>query len=112
MDMTSNQSTQVNLRYQGQFAWGDLQMRWYGQDVRHKMDMGPDRFDYGTGMPMVTTAKTNGGAVQSNVLLSDADTLRSGLEYQTYTLMTGGPRSAEPWAPTLFGMWILANATK
>ncbi len=102
MDMTSNQSTQVNLRYQGQFAWGDLQMRWYGQDVRHKMDMGPDRFDYGTGMPMVTTAKTNGGAVQSNVLLSDADTLRSGLEYQTYTLHDWWPPVGGTMGPNAF----------
>jgi iron complex outermembrane receptor protein len=70
MDMTGNDSTQVNLRYTGKFGLGQLQARYFDQDTEHFMNMGPDRFSYGTlGMPMNTTAKTRGGGAAGRLAL-------------------------------------------
>jgi iron complex outermembrane receptor protein len=35
MDMTGNDSHQFNLRYQGQYSWGQLQARAYHEKTRH-----------------------------------------------------------------------------
>ena len=86
MDMTDNRNTLVNLRYIGQYAWGELKARVFNQNTWHRMDMGPDRFDYGFGMPMVSRADTRGAEIQGSVALSARDTLRLGIGYQTYDL--------------------------
>lgn len=86
MDMTANRNTMVNLRYTGQFQWGELEARVYNQDTRHEMDMGPDRFYYGFGMPMNSKAKTRGAQIKGAIELSERDILRVGSEYQTYDL--------------------------
>jgi iron complex outermembrane receptor protein len=86
MDMTINRNTLYNLRYTGQYQWGDAEARVYYQDTKHKMDMGPDRYFYGTGMPMDTKGKTSGAQVQGNIVLSERDILRVGAEYQYYKL--------------------------
>jgi iron complex outermembrane receptor protein len=49
MDMTGNDNWQATLRHTGAFAWGDLEGRLSYQDTQHEMDMGPDRYSYGTG---------------------------------------------------------------
>ena len=97
MDMTGNESTQLNLRYTGQQAWGQLKMRAYDQRVRHAMDMGPDRYSYGTGMPMDTKTRTSGGALQADIALAAEDTLRVGVEAQAYYLY-------DWWSPVGTGM--------
>ncbi|MEX8517412.1 MAG: TonB-dependent receptor [Leptothrix sp. (in: b-proteobacteria)] len=97
MDMTGNDSTQLNLRYSGQYGWGELTARAFQQHVRHLMDMGPDRATYGTGMPMDTKTHTQGGALQGNVELSPEQTLRLGTEGQWYTLY-------DWWSPVGTGM--------
>lgn len=104
MDMTSNQSTQFNLRYRGQLDWGDLQLRGFNHHVRHTMDMGKDRYDYGTGMPMNTNATTRGAAIQANWLTSERDTVRLGAEAQQYTLYDWWPPVGDSgaMAPNIF----------
>jgi iron complex outermembrane recepter protein len=91
MDMTDNRGTQVNLRYTGQFDWGQLKARAWQQKVDHAMDMGPDRFFYGFGMPMLTEATTRGVMAQADVNLGQTDTLRLGAERQTYVLFDWWP---------------------
>lgn len=86
MDMTANDNRVAALRYRGKFAWGDLIARINYQRTDHEMDMGSDRYFYGTGMPMRTRGKTRGANIQSNVLVGEQDTLRLGLEYQEHTL--------------------------
>lgn len=102
MDMTDNDNTLLNLRYTGQYGWGDLKVNAYHQDTRHQMDMGPDRYSYGTGMPMYTKAETGGALVQGNLLLSDRDTLRVGVEYQEYTLYDWWPPVGGTMGPNAF----------
>ncbi|MEQ1591700.1 MAG: TonB-dependent receptor [Thiobacillaceae bacterium] len=86
MDMTANKNTLVNLRYTGAYEWGELEARIFDQNTQHKMDMGPDRFSYGYGMPMDTKAKTRGALITGSIELSERDTLRLGSEYQAYDL--------------------------
>lgn len=86
MDMTDNKNTLANLRYTGQYRWGGLEARVFDQTTRHKMDMGPDRFFYGFGMPMDSAAKTRGALLKGSIDLTESDTLRLGSEYQAYDL--------------------------
>ncbi|MGC2167255.1 MAG: TonB-dependent receptor plug domain-containing protein [Gallionella sp.] len=87
MDMTANNSVQINFGYTGRYQWGVLEARIYDQHTDHEMNMGPDRFSYGTlGMPMNTNAKTNGAAVKADIVVSERDILRAGIDYQQYTL--------------------------
>ncbi len=108
MDMTGNDSHQFNLRYQGQFAWGQLQARAYHEKTRHSMNFGEDKqFWYGTannvpGMPMDTEGKTTGLQVKGDVPLSARDTLRVGAELQNYRLNDWWLPSGGGMAPNTF----------
>ena len=96
MDLTDNTSNQVNLGYTGQYQWGVLKARAYHEETRHEMNFGDDKqFQYGTapGMSMNTEGKTNGLAVNAEVLLSERDTLRVGSEIQAYRLDDWWPPS-------------------
>lgn len=100
MDMTENRSTIVNLRHTGQFRWGDVRLRAWHQRIRHRMDMGEDRYTYGTGMPMQTSATTTGATAQLNWLLDDGETVRLGVEALRYTL--------HDWWPPVGGSGAMA----
>lgn len=120
MDMTGNDSKQINLRYTGQYQWGALEARAYNEKTRHKMDFFADKqYWYGTastvagvtgmpcspisttcaaGMPMDTEGKTTGAQAKADILLSERDILRVGGEYQRYRLN-------DWWVPSGAGMW-------
>ncbi len=102
MDMTANNNKFYNLRYTGKLDWGDLEARVSYQDTRHKMDMGPDRFFYGTGMPMDTKANTTSALLQGDIILSERDTLRLGTEYQYYSLYDSWPAVGGSMGPNAF----------
>ncbi len=111
MDMTGNDSTQLNLRYQGQFDWGRLQARAFGQNTEHAMNMGPDRFSYGSmGMPMNTSAKTRGVALQADWALSGQDSLKAGIESHTYSLYDWWPQAGGVMGPRTF--WNVDDGTR
>jgi iron complex outermembrane receptor protein len=88
MDMTDNESHQVNLRYTGQYQWGALEARVYDENTRHKMNFGDDKLmmPNPTGMPMDTEGKNTGALVKADIVLSGRDILRVGSEYQRYRL--------------------------
>jgi iron complex outermembrane receptor protein len=102
MDMTSNDNRLLNLRYKGEFTWGDLEARFIYQATRHAMDMGPDRYSYGTGMPMETQAWTQSGSIKGNIVLSERDTLRVGVESQRYILYDWWPPVGGAMGPNAF----------
>jgi len=102
MDMTYNQNWQFTGRYTGAFGWGDLEARLSFQDTQHEMDMGPDRFFYGTGMPMNSEARTWGALAKANVILSDAHMLRVGVEYQGHLLYDFWPPVGGTMGPNTF----------
>lgn len=108
MDMTDNEQTKVNLSYFGDYDWGNLEARFFNHNTRQSMQFGSDKeYWYGTmmdpssnvtpGMPMETRSETNGLNVKANYIVSDKDTLKSGLEYQKYHL-------EDSWPPSGTGM--------
>jgi len=122
MDMTGNDSTQTNLRYEGQYDWGGLEARAYHENTRHKMQFYDDKlFWYGpnnvpnsdgvpcvtlsggangcaAGMPMDTEGKNSGALVKAAIPLSARDLLRVGGEVQRYRLN-------DWWDASGKGMW-------
>lgn len=110
MDMTSNKSVSFNLRYKGDFDWGDLEARAYRQRVLHKMDMLEDKahlgvLTYGTpyAMPMDTRAVDSGYSVKADIPLGTDDLVRVGHEYHHYTL--------DDWWPPLAGSMMMGPET-
>jgi iron complex outermembrane receptor protein len=117
MDMTGNDSTQVNLAYTGQYQWGILKARVYDEKTEHKMDFGDDKQywypSYATcatynfvpgggtcaaGMPMDTKGHNTGAKLSADIDLSRRDALKVGGEYQRYRL-------DDWWSPSGMGMW-------
>ena len=108
--MTSNQGHTFNLRYTGDYNWGELDARIFRQSVRHKMDMLDDKADLGVvtmgmpyAMPMDTEGVDKGYVVQGNIALSPENTLRIGHEYHLYTL--------DDWWPPLAGSMMMGPNT-
>lgn len=102
MDMTDNESKQVNLAYTGQFDWGKLEARVYNEQTRHAMNFMEDKlYWYHTsrtvpGMPMNTEGKNSGAAIKGEIVLSSRDLLRLGSDYQRYRL--------DDWWPASYGI--------
>lgn len=102
MDMLDNESTQIVLRHNAEYAWGEVNSRFFHEETTHKMNFGDDKqFWYGDapGMPMKTEGKNNGLAVNAEYGLSERDLLRSGLEVQQYQL-------DDWWPPSGSGMMM------
>lgn len=98
MDMTDNNSQQYNLKYTGQYDWGNLQANVYHERTRHSMDFGKDKqYWYNSammgpanynvaGMPMDTRGRNTGASLKADIILSQRDTLKIGTEIQKYRL--------------------------
>lgn len=88
MDMTGNNSEQVNLRYRGRYDWGDLEARAYNEHTRHKMNLLDNKLQTTNpaGMPMDTEGYNSGVQLKADLPLSARDTLTVGSEYQRYRL--------------------------
>ncbi len=84
-DKPSNVNRLSNIHYSGQFEWGALEARYFHQDLKHHMDMLPERYLV-LMMPMDTVATTDGGLLKASIDLSDTDILRVGYDFQKYRL--------------------------
>ncbi|MEF8749849.1 MAG: TonB-dependent receptor [Candidatus Accumulibacter propinquus] len=102
MDMTLNDSHQVNFRYLGQYTWGSLEARAYHNDTRHKMNFLDDKLTLASpaGMPMDTEGKTTGVVLKADIRASDRDLFRVGGEYQKYHLDDWWP-AIGPYVPPM-----------
>jgi iron complex outermembrane receptor protein len=110
MDMTGNHNTLANLRYQGEFDWGSLDARVYTQRTHHTMDMGPDRYQGGTGMPMLTRASTDGAQLSASLPMAQQGALRLGAEALRYTLYDWWPPVGGSMGPRAF--WNIDNGRR
>lgn len=107
MDMTENDSRQINVHYSGQYRWGALEARVYNEHTRHKMDFANDKqFFYGSadtilapGMPMETEGNNTGALVKADIELSNRDILKVGVEAQRYRLDDWWPPSPSVLPP-------------
>ncbi|MBW8457751.1 MAG: TonB-dependent receptor [Thiobacillus sp.] len=127
MDMTGNDSKQLNLGYEGQYDWGKLEARAYHENTRHKMQFFDDKlYWYGSndgdpyadgdsscipsagtdgcaaGMPMDTEGKNTGAVVKADIPLSARDLLRVGGEVQQYRLDDWWDPAGKGMAPNVF----------
>lgn len=84
MDMTDNQNTNINFRYNGEFDWGDIQARLYRQRVKHAMDIGAERADQL--MPMLSKATTVGGGLKLSIPFLTDHIFKLGSEFVSYRL--------------------------
>jgi iron complex outermembrane receptor protein len=108
MDMTGNDSQQINLHYQGKYQWGVLEARAYNEHTQHSMNfLGDKQYWYGAlfnvaGMPMNTDGRNTGLQLKGDVNLSQRDILHVGTEYQRYTL-------SDWWSPVANSMMMSPN---
>jgi iron complex outermembrane receptor protein len=129
MDLLDNEQKRVNLRYLGEFDWGNLESRVYHEAVTHFMDFGADkRYWYGTaaavtgstvngqacspisftnptcaaGMPMNSKGKTTGALLKGDIKLNQQDLLRVGAEIQRYDLNDWWSASGSAMGPDTF----------
>ena len=110
MDLLDNQQTRVNLNWQRETGWGQIQSRFYREQVEHGMDFGPDRqFWYGSkavggaacspmafhgdpagtcasGMPMFSDSKNSGLSLTAEIDLPARGMVRVGAELQQFRL--------------------------
>ncbi len=119
MDLLKNEQRRVNLSWQRDTDWGELQARAYYERVDHFMDFGADkRFWYGmasmmpvagtpcgpvsamcaAGMPMVSESETLGLTLQADYPLTQTQLMSVGAEYIHYQL-------DDYWTPSGGGMW-------
>ncbi|MGE5518033.1 MAG: TonB-dependent receptor [Bacteroidota bacterium] len=115
MDMLWNRSHFVNGRWQGGFAWGDVDTRVYYQSVQHYMNFLGDRTNYATslGMPMKTEAVDMGYSVAATIPVGKNDTFKIGNELHRFTLDDWWP----PVTTTVSGMgpgtfWNVADGER
>ncbi|MDP2285239.1 MAG: TonB-dependent receptor [Pseudohongiella sp.] len=110
MDLLDNQQARVNLNWQRETGWGQIQSRFYHEQVEHGMDFGPDRqFWYGSkavagaacspmafhgdpagtcasGMPMFSDSKNSGLSLTAEIDLPARGLVRVGAELQQFRL--------------------------
>ena len=110
MDLLDNQQVRVNLNWQRDMGWGQLQTRLYHEKVEHGMDFGPDRqFWYGSnavggnscdtirfhgdpagtcaaGMPMYSDSGNTGLSVTAEIDLPAMGMVRVGADMQQFRL--------------------------
>lgn len=104
MDMTSNTSWFLNGHYAGVFDWGNLDVRANWRDTDHVMNFLDDKGGTASGgMPMNTEVHSAGYAVQADILLGGAGTLRVGNEFQHQWLN-------DYWPPVAGNMMMGPNA--
>ncbi|PWR25856.1 TonB-dependent receptor [Zavarzinia aquatilis] len=100
MDLTDNESQYLNGRYEGTFAWGNVDARAYWRHVEHEMDMLEDK---GGAMPMNTRATDLGYNLTAEVPVGEADTLKFGTELHDLTL--------DDWWPPVAGSMMMGPDT-
>jgi len=100
MDMTHNRGVFANLGYEGQFGWGRLEAKLYGQNTQHEMGFfTPEKT--GT-MPMNTHGRDLGYKLKAE-LPWQAGTLRLGQEFHRFRL--------DDWWPAIIGSMMMGPNT-
>jgi iron complex outermembrane recepter protein len=100
MDMTDNRSNSINIRYEADLGWGNVDARAYWQDVKHKMDFFSSE-KTGT-MPMETQGKDIGYSLQLELPVDSNQTWRFGHEFHRFTL-------DDSWPPVAGSMMMEPN---
>jgi iron complex outermembrane receptor protein len=94
MDMTRNDATYLNARYDDRYSWGNLSARAFYQETRHEMDNFPER--NAGHMLMLAKGKDSGYEIKAEIPLSVRDTLRVGNDFHRQKLNDWWPGTT-PW---------------
>ena len=100
MDMTDNDQTALNGRYEGSFDWGKLEARAYWQRIRHAMDKLDDKPGE---MPMNTKSMSIGGTLMAEIDVTQRDVVRLGGEAHHLKL--------DDWWPPVAGSMMMSPLT-
>ncbi len=109
MDLTNNDSIFGNVRYKGNFDWGNLETKLYLENTSHSMDIESDKF-YSNNpnraltmkMPMETRGKNLGYKVQAELPINQRDTVRVGNEFHSNQIN-------DFWPPVIGSMGMAPN---
>lgn len=104
MDLTENDSSFADLRYEAAYAWGDLNARASWREVDHEMNFLADKGGSATGgMPMMSQGRDLSAAVSVSRPLKDGGALRAGLEAYRSDL--------DDWWPPVAGSAMMGPLT-
>ena len=116
MDMLDNKSTQVNLSHEGRYSFGKIESRIYYQHVKHYMDFGDDKkYAYtntNTGMPMNTESNLYGISSVLTRDISEAQVLKTGIDFQQYALDDWWPASGTTGMMQPNTFWNINNGQR
>ncbi|MCB5190879.1 TonB-dependent receptor [Methylobacillus arboreus] len=103
MDLVGNTADSINASYRRHFGWGELDTRFYWQQVSHEMGFFSSEK---TGMmPMKTRGKDMGYNIKATIPLDDVHILRVGNDFHRNTLDDYWP----PVAGTMMGPRTFVN---
>lgn len=94
MDMTRNDATFFNARYEDQYSWGNLSARASYQKTQHEMDNLPERSL--SHMLMLAEGKDSSYEIKAEFPLSDQDALHIGGDFHQQKLNDWWPGTT-PW---------------
>lgn len=104
MDLTENDSTFADLRYEAAYGWGDLSARASWREVSHEMNFLADKGGSATGgMPMNSQGRDLSAALSVTRPLKDGGALRAGFEAHRSDL--------DDWWPPVAGSAMMGPQT-
>lgn len=104
MDLTENDSSFADLRYDGVHGWGELTARASWREVDHEMNFLDDKGGAATGgMPMNSQGRDLSAAVSVSLPLNDGGAVRAGLEAHRSDL--------DDWWPAVAGSAMMGPQT-
>jgi iron complex outermembrane receptor protein len=104
MDLTENDSTFADLRYEAAYGWGDLTARASWREVNHEMNFLSDKGGSATGgMPMNSQGRDLSAALSASRPMQDGGALRAGLEAHRSDL--------DDWWPPVAGSAMMSPQT-
>lgn len=104
MDLTENDSSFADLRYEGTYGWGDVTAKASWRSVDHEMNFLADKGGSATGgMPMNSQGRDLSTSLAVNVPMRDGGAVRAGIEAHR--------ADVDDWWPPVAGSMMMSPLT-
>lgn len=104
MDLTENDSTFADLRYEGTYGWGEVTAKASWRSVDHEMNFLADKGGSASGgMPMNSQGRDLSASLALNVPLGDGGAVRAGIEAHR--------ADVDDWWPPVAGSMMMSPLT-
>lgn len=104
MDLTENDSSFADLRYEGTYGWGEVTAKASWRTVNHEMNFLADKGGSATGgMPMNTQGRDLSASLAATVPLTDGGAVRGGIEAHR--------SDVDDWWPPVAGSTMMGPQT-